>query len=77
MSPNQNSGRSRSVETDVSSFGRMEGFKLLGTILTNQNSIQEEIKSSLKPGNACCHSGQIFCRPVCSLKIQGLRYTEL
>jgi hypothetical protein len=28
----------------------------LGTALTNQNSIQEEIKSRLKSGNACYHS---------------------
>jgi len=30
----------------------------LGTTLTNQNSIQEEIKSRLKSGNACYHSVQ-------------------
>jgi len=28
----------------------------VGATLTNQNSIQEEIKSSLKSGNACYHS---------------------
>ena len=33
----------------------MEGFKYLGTIVTNQNSIREEIKSRLKTGNACYH----------------------
>jgi hypothetical protein len=32
--------------------------KYLGTTLTNQNSIQEEIKSRLKSGNACYHSVQ-------------------
>ena len=30
----------------------------MGTSSTNQNSIQEEIKSSLKSGNACYHSVQ-------------------
>jgi len=30
----------------------------LGTTLTNQNSIQEEIKSRLKSGTACYHSVQ-------------------
>jgi len=30
----------------------VEEFKYLGTILTNQNSIEEEIKSRLKSGNA-------------------------
>ena len=37
---------------------RVEEFKYLGTTLTNQNSIQEEIKSRLKSGNACYHSVQ-------------------
>ena len=36
----------------------MEEFKYLGTTLTNQNSIQKEIKSRLKLGNACYHSVQ-------------------
>ena len=33
----------------------MEDFKYLGTTLTSQNSIQEEIKSRLKSGNAGYH----------------------
>ena len=36
----------------------MEEFRYLGTTLTNKNSIQEEIKSRLKSGNACYHSVQ-------------------
>ena len=36
----------------------MEEFKYLGTNLTNQNSIQEEINSTLKSRNACYHSVQ-------------------
>jgi len=36
----------------------MEQFKYFGTTLTHQNSIQEEIKSRLKSGTACCHSVQ-------------------
>jgi len=37
---------------------RVEEFKYLGTTLTNQNSIQEEIKNRLKLGNACYYSVQ-------------------
>jgi hypothetical protein len=36
----------------------VEEFRYLVTTLTNQNSIQEELKSRLKSGNACCHSVQ-------------------
>jgi hypothetical protein len=44
--------------TDNISFERVEDFKCLGTNLTNQNSIQKEIKSILKPGIAFYHSVQ-------------------
>ena len=53
MSPDQNAGQSHSTEIDNNSFERVEEFKYLGTNLTNQNSIKEDIKSSLKSGNAC------------------------
>jgi hypothetical protein len=36
----------------------VEQLKYLGTVLTYQNSIYEEIKSRLKSGNACYHSVQ-------------------
>ena len=52
MSRHYNAGRRHS------SFERVEEFKYLGTNLTNQNSIQEEIKSRLKSGNVCYHSVQ-------------------
>ena len=43
---------------DYSTFERVEEFRYLGTTLTNKNSIQEEIKSRLKLGNACYYSVQ-------------------
>jgi len=46
------------MKTDNSSFERVEEFKYLGTTLIYQNSIQEEIKSRSKSGNACYHSVQ-------------------
>jgi hypothetical protein len=48
------------VKIDNSSFETAEDLKYLGTTLTNQNSIQEEIQIRFKPGNACCHSVQNF-----------------
>jgi hypothetical protein len=55
MSRDQTAGRRHIMNIDNSSFERMKEFKYLGTNLTNQNSIQEEIKGSLKSRNACCH----------------------
>ena len=58
MSRDQNARRIHSVRIDNSNFDRVEEFKYLGTTLTNQNSIAEEIKSRLKSGDACYHSVQ-------------------
>ena len=58
MSREQTAGLSHTLKVDNSFIERVEEFKYLGTMLTNQNSIQEEIKSSLKLGNACYHSVQ-------------------
>jgi len=58
MIRDQNVGRINSVRIDNSTFERVEDFKCLGTTLTNQNYITEEIKNTLKSGNACYHSVQ-------------------
>jgi hypothetical protein len=58
MCRDQHTGRSHSMKTDNSSFESAEGFKYFGITLTDQNSIQEEIKSRLKSGNACYYSVQ-------------------
>ena len=54
----QNGGRSHSIKIDSGKFERVEVFRYFGTILTNKNSIAEEIKGSLKSGNVCYHSVQ-------------------
>jgi hypothetical protein len=56
MARDQNAGRNHNMKIDNSSIERVEGFKYLGTTLTNQNSIQAEINSRLKLGNACYYS---------------------
>ena len=58
ISRDRNAGRGHSVKTDNSFIESVEEFKYLGTTLTNQNSIQEQIKCRLKLGNACYYSVQ-------------------
>ena len=58
MSLDQNAGWSHNIKIDSSSFERVEEFRYLGTTLTDQNYIQEEIKCRLKSGNVCHYSLQ-------------------
>ena len=58
MNRDRNAGRNRSIKLENSSCESVEDFKYLGTILTNQNCIQEEIKSRLLSENTCHHSVQ-------------------
>jgi len=60
MSRDQDAGRSHIIKIDNKGFESVERLKCLGTSLTNQNSIEEEVKSRLKLRNACCHSLQIL-----------------
>ena len=60
MSRGQNAGRGHNMKTDNASFEKVEEFKYLGTTLTNQNSIQEEIKNVLKSRNATYHLSFVF-----------------
>ena len=53
MSRDQNAGQSYNKETDNKSFERLGQFNFFGTTLMNPNSIQEEVISRLKLGNAC------------------------
>ena len=58
ISRDLNARRCQNIKIDNNFLERVEEFRYLETALTNQNSIQEEIKSRLKPGNACYHSVQ-------------------
>ena len=46
------------MRISCNSYEKVKSFKYLGSLLTNQNSIQEEIKCRLKRGNSCYYSVQ-------------------
>jgi hypothetical protein len=52
MSLHPNSGQNQNIRIANESFENMAKFKYLGTTLTNQNDIHDEIKSRLNLGNA-------------------------
>jgi glycerol-3-phosphate O-acyltransferase len=54
----QKSGQRQSIKIGNRSFESVAKFKYLGTTLTDQNCIQEELKSRLNSGYACYHSVQ-------------------
>ena len=68
MSQDQNTGQSYNMKNDNISFKRVEEVKYLETALTNQNSVQEEIKNRLKSGSACYPLVQNLL-PVCYPKM--------
>jgi predicted fused transcriptional regulator/phosphomethylpyrimidine kinase len=65
MARKHNARQNHNIKLDNKSFERVEQFKYLGTTLTNQNSIQEEIKSRLNWGVLVIVRCRIFCLPVC------------
>jgi hypothetical protein len=58
MSRYPNSGQNQNIRIANESFENVVKFKYLGTTLTNQNDIRDEIESRLNSGNACYYSVQ-------------------
>jgi hypothetical protein len=55
MSHHENSGQNQNKRTANELFENVPKLKYLGTTLTNENDIHDEIKSRLNSGNACYH----------------------
>jgi hypothetical protein len=58
MSRSQKIGQKHSIKIANRSFAYVAKFKYLGTTLTDQNHMHEEINIRLNSGNACYHSVQ-------------------
>jgi hypothetical protein len=58
LSRHQNAGQNPDIKLANGLFENVSQFKYLGTTVTNQNLIQEEMKRRLNSGNACYHSLQ-------------------
>jgi hypothetical protein len=58
VSRDQNAGQNREIKIGNRSFQNVSQFKYLGTTVTNQNLIQEEITRRFNSGNASYHSVQ-------------------
>jgi hypothetical protein len=73
MFRHQNAGQNRKIKIDNRLFENVAQYKYLGTRVTDQNLIQEKIKTRLISGNACYHSVQnlLFSRlPSKNVKIR-------
>jgi hypothetical protein len=58
ISRHQTAGQSNYIRVANKSFEKVAKFKYLESILTDQNSIHEEIRSRQNSGNACYHAVQ-------------------
>jgi hypothetical protein len=71
VSHDQNAGQNRDINIGNRSFENVSQFKYLGTTVTNQNLIQEEILAKL-PNIRSRTFCLVFCR-----KMSRLKYTSL
>jgi hypothetical protein len=68
-----NSGHNQKIRRVNETFENVINFRCLGTTLTNQNGIPDEIKSRLNSGNACYHSVQNILSSLLLLKKRNIK----
>jgi len=66
--------QNHNIKIDNKSFERMDQFRVLRITLRYENSMQEEIKSRLKSGNACYQLVQNLMSSIFLSRILRLRY---
>jgi hypothetical protein len=78
VSREQNAGQNREIKIGNRSFENESQYKYLGTTVTNQNLIQEEIKRRLNSYNACYHSVQnLLCSRLLSKNVKVRIYKTI
>jgi hypothetical protein len=77
LSSHQNVGQNGDINIANKSFENVSQFKHLGTTVTNQNLLEEEIKRRLNSGNICHYSVQNLLSSRLLPKTQTLEYTRL
>jgi hypothetical protein len=60
LSRHQNAGQSHDMKIITRCLENVPQFRYLGTTITNQNLIQEQVKRRLNSGNPCYYSVQMF-----------------
>jgi hypothetical protein len=76
MSCCRRAGQKHSIKIANRSFQGVTKFKYLGTSLTDQNCMNEEIKSRLNAGNACYHSVHSLLSSCLLSRNVSLKYTK-
>jgi hypothetical protein len=78
MFRHQTAEQSNYIRVANKSFKNVVKFKYLGSTLTDQNSIYEEIRSRLNSGNACYHAVQnLLSSRLLSIKVKIKIYNGL
>jgi hypothetical protein len=68
LSHHQNAQQNHTIKIANRSSKNVAQFNHLGTTVTNQNFIQEEIKRRLNSGNVATIQSRTFCLLICCLK---------